>query len=61
MTPLTYNKVLVKVSQVVFISVNTYQKAFIFEPQLLWRVGIHIMTPRSLPLGGAGGQNLGHL
>ena len=35
-----YDKVLVKVSQVGFISVTTYQKVFIFGPQLPWMVAI---------------------
>ena len=39
------SKFCVKVSQVVYISATTYQKAFIFGPLLPWRVGIHSMTP----------------
>ena len=38
------SKFCVKVSQVVYISANTHQKAFIFGPLLPWRVGIHSMT-----------------
>ena len=41
------NKVLVKVSKVVYISVTFYQKAFIFGPQLAWSVGFYIRTPYS--------------
>ena len=50
------NLVELKVSQVAYISITTYQKAFIFGPQSSLRVRIHIMTQ-----GGAGGQNLVHL
>ena len=38
-------KFCVKVSEVVYISATTYQKAFIFEQYLPWKVGIHSMTP----------------
>ena len=57
------SKFCIKVSQVVYISATTYQKTFIFEPYLPWRVGIHSMarTPGSMPWGGARGQKLGHL
>ena len=42
---LRYNdKALVKVSPVMYISVTTDQKAFIFKPKLPWRVGIDSMT-----------------
>ena len=56
------DKDLVKFSSVEYISVTTFQKAFICVPKLPWRVGIHIMIPDSgsLILGGAGGQNLRH-
>ena len=39
------SKVCVKVSQVVYISATTYQKAFIFGPLVPWRVGICSITP----------------
>ena len=39
------SKFCVKVSQVVYISATTNQKAFIFGPYLPWRVDIHSMTP----------------
>ena len=57
------SKFCVNVSQVVYISATSYQKAFIFGPLFPWRVGIDSMTPDpgSMPLGGARGQNLGHL
>ena len=42
-----YDKALVKVSQVVYIYVTTYQKSFIFGPHVPWRIDIHIMTPES--------------
>ena len=44
-----YVKVLVKVSRVVYISVTTDQKAFIFGSLLPWRVGIsqHEFRPQS--------------
>ena len=47
------SKFCVKVSQVVYISATTHQKAFIFGPYLPWRVGIHYMTtdPRVHALG----------
>ena len=56
-----YDEVLVKVSQVVYISVTTYQKSFIFGPKVPWRFGLHTMNPGSLPMAVAGGQNLGHI
>ena len=51
------SKFSVKVSQVVYISATTYQKAFIFEPWLPSRVSFHSMTsdPRVQAGGGGGG------
>ena len=46
----------VKVSQVGYISPTTYQKAFIFGPQVPWRVCFHAMFwPQGLCPGGGGG------
>ena len=42
-----FNKVLVKVSPVVYISVTAYQKAILFESKLPLRVVIYITTPDS--------------
>ena len=52
------------VSPTVYISVTTYQKSIrIWTIVTLedWRIGNRIMTPGSLPLGGDGGKNNGHL
>ena len=38
-------KFYVKVSQVLYISPITHQKAFIFGPCVHWRTGFHSMTP----------------
>ena len=56
-----YDKVLVKVSPVVSILVTTFQKAFIFGPQLFWRVVIINPDTRVGAPANVGGQNLDHI
>ena len=56
------SKFLVEVSLSEYISLTTYQKAFIFEPWVPERVSLYAMSlsPRVHARGGAKGQYLGH-
>ena len=63
--PLHCVKVLCSSFSKVCISTTSHQKAFIFGPQIPWRVSFHSMTPdprvQYMPQGWARGKNLWHL